>query len=90
MSGGLWSYTVLPVGPVNWNIDAYNWDTNSQNFTSKTGGTNCDAKLRFEGPDVSYDSTTMVTTVRWDTILVEYFENLSETPTFTKILTYEE
>ncbi|MCP4313465.1 MAG: hypothetical protein GY790_19580 [Bacteroidetes bacterium] len=83
MSGGEWSYRVMPDGPVNWRISKYNSDTQSQTFTVKESGTYSDLSIRFE---YYADSAS---TGQEKEILIEYFENLSDTATRKKIVTVE-
>ena len=79
MSGGLWSYEVLPHGPVNWDVSDYDWEAETQSFTAVESGTSCDLKIMFE----YYSDSTL----SGEGILVEYLENLSDTATRTKVIT---
>lgn len=79
LSGGIWYYRVLPDGPVNWDVSRYDQESLSQTFTSVNPDQSCDLNIEFEFIGDSLTSGTG--------ILVEYFENLSDTPTRTKVLT---
>lgn len=83
LSGGKWYYQVLPNPPKNWEVSAYDKNTKSQTFTSIEPGTDCDLDIHFSSPIVVDDSinTPYITN---DYIKVEYFENMSATPTFEK------
>lgn len=87
LSGGLWYYRALPNGPVNWSVSNYDSDSKTQLFTSLVPGEPCDLSIRFSPPRSETDSSTMTDTLYNTEILVEYFENLSDTPTRAKILT---
>jgi hypothetical protein len=82
LSGGLWGYQTLPDGPVNWDVSHYDWNTETQTFTAIESGTSCDLKIMF-----MYHTDSTLT---GDGILVEYFENRSDTATRTKMITVEE
>ena len=78
LSGGLWGYQTLPDGPVNWDVSKYDWETESQTFSSIESGTGCDLKITFfPGTDSTGNNG----------ILIEYFENQSDTANRTKIIT---
>ncbi len=81
LSGGIWGYQTMPDGPVNWDVTNYNWEEESQLFTSKESGVSSDLKIIFMG---QADST-----FTGKGILVEYFENLSDTATRKKIILIE-
>jgi hypothetical protein len=79
LSGGLWGYRTMPDGPVNWDVSSYDWDTESQTFTSIESGTGCDMNIIFWS---ELDSTSA-------TILVEYYENQTDSVTRSKFITIE-
>ena len=72
LSGNLWYYEALPNGPVNWTISRYDEIYRSQIFETTEGGKNCDLKIFFT------DTTPE------DKIRVEYYENSSSQPTYSK------
>ena len=55
----------------NWAITNFDFSTFTQTFTSIDGGLTCDAKMRFDK----------------GTFQIDYFENGSSAPTFTKTIT---
>lgn len=86
LSGGVWWYRALPEGPVNWSVSQYNFDNQSQVFTSKTPGEFSDLSIQFAPPSSQTDSSTMQDSLFNKEILIECFENLSDTVTWSKIL----
>lgn len=88
LSGGSWYYMVLPIGPKNWSPSSYDADSKSQTFTSIEPGTDCELQLHFAGPIVFNDSINEPYIIN-DYILVEYFENMSDSPTFVKTIHLE-
>lgn len=80
LSGGLWGYETLPDGPVNWNVSDYDWEFESQVFSSIESEKSCDLKIIFLAD----------TTSTGEGILVEYFEDRSEIPARTKVIHLEE
>ncbi len=82
LSGGLWGYQTHPHGPVNWIVSDYNWETESQIFTSAEAGQPCDLNIVF-----FYEADS---TLYAEGILVEYFENMSDTVTRTKVIRVKE
>jgi len=80
LSGGLWGYETLPDGPVNWDVSDYDWESESQVFSSIESGRSCDLIITFLAD----------TTATGEGILVEYFEDQSGAPTRTKMITMEE
>jgi len=81
LSGGMWGYYAIPDGPVNWDVSDYDSENESQVFTSKEQGQPCDLKIQF---DFYADSTST-----GEGILVEYYENQSDTVTRSKVLTFK-
>jgi hypothetical protein len=81
LSGGLWGYRTMPDGPVNWDVSTYDWETESQTFTSIESGTACDLSIIFFSESDS--------TLSGDGILVEYFENQTDSVTRSKYITVE-
>ncbi|MDX2430497.1 MAG: hypothetical protein QNK35_06160 [Bacteroides sp.] len=75
MSGGMWYYRVSPNGPLNWKVSEYNMTTKTQTFTAIESGASCDLAFQF---GFDQDSTNL------EGILIEYFENGSETATRSK------
>ena len=82
LSGGLWFYRVSPNGPLNWKVSQYDGISKSQTFTAIESGAFCDLAFQF---GFFADSTNL-----GGEILLEYFENGSETATRSKILRPEE
>jgi hypothetical protein len=72
IKGGLWSFQILPNGPVNWTFNTYDWDLQQQTFTAKESGTSCDLLINFEP----------------GTHTIEYYENASVTPTRIKTIIF--
>jgi len=89
LSGGLWYYQAAPEGPVNWAISAYDSENHTQLFTSRTPGEFCDLIIQFQAPYSQTDSSTMQDSLFNKEILIEYFENLSDTATRKKIISIE-
>jgi len=89
LSGGLWYYQVMPEGPVNWSVSKYDSDSKSQLFTSETPGEFSDMIIQFAPPQSQTDSSTMQDSLFNKEILIEYFENLSDTATRKKIISIE-
>ncbi len=46
IKGGMWSYEVMPNGPVNWTISEY--ENGEQTLVATESGTNCDLNIEFE------------------------------------------
>ena len=90
LSGGLWYYQAAPEGPVNWAISVYDFDNQTQLFTSRTPGEFCDLIIQFQAPYSQTDSSTMQDSLFNKEILIECFENLSDTVSWSKILTVED
>ncbi len=90
LSGGLWYYEVMPNGPKNWTVSQYNENEQSQVFTSTTPGLECDLKIEFTIPH-THKSDTIGTPeeIQNDTIIVDYYENISEMPTKSKTIIIE-
>jgi hypothetical protein len=84
MSGGLWYYRVSPEGPVNWTVSAYDHEEQSQTFTATEPGSLSDLAIEFAGPTPAMGDSIPATGE--DPILVEFFENGSESPSHTKYL----
>ncbi|MEN8203056.1 MAG: hypothetical protein ABFS28_10710, partial [Bacteroidota bacterium] len=84
LSGGLWYYRVLPDGPVNWSVSKYDSGNKTQLFTSKTPGEFCDLSIQFSPPYPETDSSTMQDSLFNKEILIECFENLSDTVSWSK------
>ena len=82
LSGGLWFYRVSPNGPLNWKVSEYDGISKSQTFTAIESGAYCDLAFQF---GFFADSSNL-----GGAILLEYFENGSETATRNKILRPEE
>ncbi len=82
LSGGLWFYRASPRGPVNWKISEYNSQMKTQTFTVEESGTSCDLGIQLA---FGQDSTNLEAG-----ILIEYFENGSETATRSKMVFPEE
>ena len=82
LSGGIWFYRAMPNGPVNWKISEYNSQMKTQTFTAVQSGASCDLALQL---GFDQDSTNL-----GGGILIEYFENGSETPTRSKMVFSEE
>ncbi len=76
ISGGLWYYYNSPEGPINWGITTYN--NESQSFTAQEGAEFCDLKIFFPRMEGQNDIT------------IDYYENGSNTPSFSKTLQFEE
>ncbi len=76
LSGGIWFYRVSPNGPLNWNVSDYNQDAKTQTFTAIESGAFCDLSIQF---GFYADSSNL-----GGGILMEYFENGSETATKSK------
>ena len=85
LKGGSWYFQVAPSGPVNWKVSQYDFENRSQIFTSLEPGKKCDLIIHFEN---SYWNDSIVPSVS-DSILVEYYENLVEVPTKTKVIHLE-
>ena len=85
LSGGMWYYQVLPNPPRNWEVSTYDQNAKTQTFTSLEPGADCDLEIRFAPPKVVDDSINEPHITN-DYIKVEYFENMSSTPTFEKII----
>jgi len=84
LSGGLWYYQVMPEGPVNWSVSRYDSENQTQLFTSENPGAFCDLHIEFS-PYISItDSTTMKDSIIGNEILIEVFENLSDSATWIK------
>jgi hypothetical protein len=71
MSGGIWYYRVD--NKLNWNVSSFDFNNNSQSFTSDQDVNSCDLQIEFEP----------------GTITIEYFENGANSATKTKQLTVE-
>jgi hypothetical protein len=71
MSGGIWYYRVD--NNLNWNVSSFDFNNNSQSFTSDQDVNSCDLQIEFE-PGI---------------ITIEYFENGATSATKTKQLTVE-
>jgi hypothetical protein len=69
MSGGTWYYRVD--NNLNWNVSSFDFNNNSQSFTSDQDVNSCDLQIEFEP----------------GTITIEYFENGANSATKTKQLT---
>ncbi len=78
LSGGIWFYRVSPNGPLNWKVSDYNQDAKTQTFTAKQSGAFCDLSIQF---GFYADSSNL-----GGGILMEYFENDSETATKSKTI----
>jgi hypothetical protein len=90
MSGGHWYYRVMPNGPVNWNVSDYDHEKQSQTFTVKESGTSSDLSIKFSVYSSEVDSTGQGQGDLDGGILVEYFENNSDTASRKKIITVVE
>ncbi|MCK4748275.1 MAG: hypothetical protein KAT15_14595 [Bacteroidales bacterium] len=88
LSGGLWHYIAMPEGPVNWDVSRYDDQLRSQTFDVIEPGIRNDLKISFVA-DTSSQSDTIQTTPIGNTVFVEYFENLSDTATRSKLITLE-
>ena len=90
MKGGFWYYEFAPNGPKNWTSSEYNWNEESQIFTSIETGKDCDLNIGFEIRNISIgDSTIFAKDIKYDTITIDYYENWSELPTRTKKIILE-
>ncbi len=81
LSGGLWAYRSMPDGPVNWDITTYDRETETQVFKSIESGSGCDLNIIF--------INQMDTVLSEDVILIEYYENQTDTVTRSKYITIE-
>ncbi len=92
LTGGLWGIQILPVGPKNWTKSQYNVSDQSQVFTSTETGKDCDLKMLFTIPQISKGDTIDPPhgIITKDTILIEYYENMSEMPTKSKTIYIED
>jgi hypothetical protein len=86
LSGGMWYYRVMPEGPVNWSVSKYDFDNNTQIFTSLAAGDFCDLSIQFPPPHPVTDSSDMSDSLVNKEILIECFENLSDTVSWSKRL----
>lgn len=74
IKGGVWYLNGGIDGPINWQASSYN--KNKQTFTSYQSGLRSDLKIEFPGTDGNGNTVEYIT--------IEYYENLSSTPTKTK------
>ena len=79
LRGGYWAFVTAPLPVINWNISMYNEVEKSQVLTVNESGTFSD--LAFKLASGFYDEET-----REYYIIIEYYENGSQTPTKTKKL----
>ncbi len=86
LSGGIWYYRVLPEGPVNWTVSKYDSESSVQTFTSTTPGEFSDLSIQFPPPYSQVDSSGMQDSLYNKEILIECYENLSDTVTWSKKL----
>lgn len=86
LSGGIWYYRVLMEGPVNWSVSKYDSESSVQTFTSTTSGAFSDLSIQFPPPYSQVDSSRMQDSLFNKVILIECFENLSDTVTWSKKL----
>lgn len=84
LSGGLWYYRVLPDGPLNWSVSKYDSENKTQLFTSITPGEYCDLSIQFSPSYPESDSSDMSDSLYNSEILIECFENLSDTLSWSK------
>ena len=89
LKGGMWYYQVMPNGPVNWKVSQYNFTENSQVFTAIESGKKCDLIIEFETLYTNGNDTIKSTLAVKDSIIVEFYENLMEIPTKTKVIYLE-
>lgn len=87
---GSWHYQVMPNGPVNWNVSEYDDENRTQLFKSIESGKACDLIIQFSPPFEVTDSITMQDSIFNKYVLIEYFENQSDTATRTKVISIEE
>jgi hypothetical protein len=85
LSGGGWSYCVMPDGPVNWDVSEYSFDTRSQTFSSIASGESCDLKIIFDLETINPPDTVDIQP-SGNSVLIEAFENRSDTVTWSKSL----
>jgi hypothetical protein len=90
LKGGMWYYETLPSGPVNWTVSQYNESEQSQIFVSSEPGKQCDLKIEFEIPYIFKNDSLGQPEIQNDTIMIEFYENMSELPTKTKMIIIEE
>jgi hypothetical protein len=79
----------MPNGPVNWKVSQYNFTENSQVFTAIESGKKCDLIIEFETLYTNGNDTIKSTLAVKDSIIVEFYENLMEVPTKTKVIYLE-
>lgn len=89
LKGGMWYYQVLPNGPVNWKVSQYNETERSQLFTAIESGKKCDLKIEFETLFLNGNDTIISPPGVKDSIIIEYYENVTEIPTKTKVIYLE-
>lgn len=91
LRGGLWFYVVMPNGPKNWTVSQYDENEQSQIFTSTQPGVECDLNIEFAVP-YTFQGDTVGTPdeMHNDTIIIDYYENMSELPTKSKTIIIEE
>ncbi len=73
LKGGLWWYTLMPGGPVNWDVSKYDYSSESQVFTASSPGESSDLKIKFDLESSSIKGFTL-----------EYYENGAAEPTRTR------
>ncbi len=86
LSGGMWWYRAIPEGPKNWTVSQYDSGNKSQLFTSTAPGELSDLSIQFPPPSSQVDSSTMQDSLFNQEILIECFENFSDTVTWSKKL----
>ena len=69
---------------MNWSISEYDSESKTQLFTSQVPGELCDLSLKFSPPSYQTDSSTMTDSLFNKEILIEYYENLSDTVSWSK------
>lgn len=86
LSGGVWWYRAMPEGPKNWSISQYDSGGKYQHFTSTAPGDLSDLSIHFAPPSSQVDSSDMQDSLYNKEILIECYENLSDTVTWSKKL----
>jgi hypothetical protein len=91
LKGGSWFYRAMPNGPINWTISQYDVTQKSQLFKSTSPGEKCDLSLEFYLQNIYVKGDTSGTTEKTssDSITIEYYENMSDSPTKTKNIIVE-
>jgi hypothetical protein len=86
LSGGMWWYRAMPEGPKNWTVSQYDSGSNTQLFISTAPGELSDLSIHFAPPSTQVDSSTMQDSLFNKEILIQCYENLSDTVTWSKKL----